>query len=151
MRIVAAVWLMTSRAARLVCGGMQMRLLSLVGLVGMAGQAGVHRIRLHKARRLSRMGIVASDTFALRPGMLHLCAVNLLGLLVMAGDAERLGVRLCQHHLAVFGRLVAGIAGLVRKRRMGKLLHQLGLRRLVRVVTLHAVGSAERLALVRLD
>src|SRR5271165_6647262 len=151
MGIVPAVRLVTSRAARFVRRRMQMGLLPLLGLVGMASQAGVHRIRLHKARRLSRMGVVASDTFALRPGMRDLGAVDLLGLLIMAGDAERLGVRLCQHYFAVFGRLVAGVAGLVRKWRMGELLHQLGLRRLVRVVTLHAVGSAERLALVRLD
>ncbi len=46
---------------------------------------------------------------------------------------------------------MARFAGAHGKRRMSKRLQQLGLRRLVRIMALHAVGSRERLPLMRLD
>ena len=46
---------------------------------------------------------------------------------------------------------MACVARLVGERRMRELLHQLWHRRLVRIVTLQAVGGAEGLPLVRLD
>ena len=46
---------------------------------------------------------------------------------------------------------MAGVATLVGKWRMGKLRHQLGLRRLVRIVALRATRSGEGLSLMRFD
>jgi len=46
---------------------------------------------------------------------------------------------------------VTDFAGFVGERRMGELLHQIHLCRLVRIVTLNAIGGAEGLSLVRLD
>ena len=88
----------------------RMGFLLLFRLLGMARQAGIDGIGLDKARRLPGVRIVAGDAFALRSGMLDLGGVDLLGLLVMAGHAQRLGVRLGQDNLAVFGGLVAGVA-----------------------------------------
>ena len=82
--------------------------------------------------------------------MLHLGRVDQLGLVVVAGNANRLGVLLCQHDFSVFGRSVAGVAALVGKRRVHELCHQLGRGRLVRIVALDAVGRGERLILVSL-
>ena len=130
---------------------MQVRLLHLLRLLAVAGQACIDRIRLQESRRLAGMRIVAGDAFALRARMLHLRLLNLLRLLAVAGNAEGLGVGLRQHDLAVLGRRVAGVAASAGERRMRERLHQLGLRRLVRIVALHAIGGGERLALVRLD
>ena len=146
-------------AVRLVAGGtalsegrlMQMRFLELVSLLAVAGQAGIDRIGLDEARSLAGVRIVAGDAFSLRAGMLHLRLLDLLSLLGVASHAERLGIGLRQHDLAVLRRLVADVAGAAGERRMRELLHQLRLRRLVRIVTLNAIGGGERLPLVRLD
>ena len=149
--IVAAVRLVAGGAALAERRLVQVRLLHLLRLLTVAGQAGVNRIGLQEARRLSGVRIVAGDAFALRARMLHLRLLDLLCLLAVAGNAEGLGVALGQHDLAVLGRRVTGVAAPAGERRMRERLHQLGLRRLVRIVALHAVGGGERLPLVRLD
>ena len=130
---------------------MQVRLLELVSLIAVAGQAGIDRIRLDEARRLAGVRIVAGDAFALRPRMLHFRLLDLLGLFGVTCHAQRLGIRLRQDDFAVLCRLMAGVARATGEGRMGELLHQLRLRRLVRIVTLNAIGCGEWLSLVRLD
>src|SRR5579872_7453122 len=82
--------------------------------------------------------------------MLHLGGLDLLALVVVAGQAESLGVGLGQDHLTVLGGRVAGIAAIALERCVLKLRHQLGRVGLVRIVALHAVGAGERLVVMRL-
>ena len=117
----------------------------------MAGQADVDRIGLNESRGLPGVRIVASGAVALRAWMLNFCFLDLLGLLTVAGHAYGFGIGLRQDDLAVLRCGVAGVALPAGKRRMRVGLHQLRLRRLVRIVALYAVGGGERLSLVRLD
>jgi len=129
---------------------MQVRLLHLVTLFGVAGEACVHRIGLNESRSRTRMWIMAGRAIALRSGMLHFGFFNLLGLLAMAGDANCFWFGLGEDDLAVLCRQVAGIAGSGFEGGMGEFLHQVGLRRLERLVALDTVGSGERLSLMGL-
>src|SRR5664279_1529082 len=149
--IVAAVRFVAGRAALGKRRLMQVRLLHLLRLFTVAGEASRNRVRLQEARRSSGMRIVAGNAFALRARMLHLGLLDLVRLLAVAGNAEGLGVALGQHDFAVLGGRVTGIAAPARERSMRERLHQLGLRRLVRVVALHAIGGGERLPLMRFD
>jgi len=97
------------------------------------------------------MRIMASDAVPLGAGVLHLGRLDLLSLFLVAGHADGLSVCLRQHHLTVLRRRMTGVATAALKRHMGKRLHQLGLRRLVRIVALDTVGRRERLPLVGLD
>lgn len=105
---------------------MQMRLLELLRLIAVARQAGVHRIGLNEARRLAGMRVMADSAIALRARMRHFRFLDLCGLLAMAGHAQRLHIRLRQDHLAIFRRLMAGLARSHCKWRMGERLHQVG-------------------------
>jgi hypothetical protein len=69
---------------------------------------------------------------------------------VMASDAEALGVGLGEHNLAVLCRCMAKFAGLLREGRMHELGHQLGRIRLMRIVALNTIGLGEGLILVRI-
>src|SRR5215467_1212652 len=104
---------------------MQMRLLHLLGLLAVAGEAGVYGIRLNESRRASGMGIVTGGAIALRTWMLEFRFLDLLSLLAMAADADKLHVGLRWDNLAIFGRLMAGVALSSSKRRMRLGLHQL--------------------------
>ena len=117
----------------------------------MASEARVYGIGLNEARRFAGMRIVAYGAVALRAGMLHFCLFDLLGFVAVAAHTERLGIGLREDDLAILRGLVAGVARAHFKRRMSKRLHQMKLPRLMGIVTLHAIGGAERLSLVRLD
>src|SRR5271165_6731831 len=138
------------RAAQAIGRLMQVCLLELVGLIAVAGQASIHRIGLQKARRLACVWIVAGNAISLRSRMRHLGFVYLLRLIAVAGDAQCLRIGLRQDNLAVLRGLMAALAGTHREWRMCESLQQLGRARLVGVMTLHTVGTAERLPLVRL-
>ncbi len=128
----------------------QMRLVTLLGLIAMAIEADFYRRTFGQAGRLAGMWIVAIGAVASGSGVRHLCRFNLLHLLVVAGDAQRLGLGLRQHHLAIFGGGVAGITALIRKRSVQDRLHQLRRIRLMGIVAGNAVGGGKGLALVRL-
>ena len=66
----------------------------------------------------------------------------------MTRHAQRLHIGLCQHDLAVLGRLVARIATVPLKWHVLKLRQQLRRIGLMRIVTLDAIGSATRLVIV---
>src|SRR5450759_253897 len=99
---------------------MKVRFLKLLGLIGMACQASADWIWLQKARRLAGMRIVAGDAFSLRPRMRDFRLLDVLGLIAMARNAKRLRVGIGQNDFAILRGRVAGIATLVRKRRMSK-------------------------------
>lgn len=96
------------------------------------------------------MRIVAVGAIARRSRMRHLRAFNLLGFFVVAGHAERLRVGLRKHHFAVLRGSVAGVARLVRERRMQELPHQLRCVGLVRVVAARAIRGRKGLVVMRL-
>src|SRR5579885_306458 len=150
VRVLAAVRLVAGSAALLEGRLMAVLLLVLLGLVRVTAEAGVDRIGLHESRRLAGVRSVAVGALARRPRMLHLRVGNLLDGVVVAGDAQVLRAARSQDHLAVFRRLVAGLAHLVFERIVRERLQQLGRSRLVRVVALNAVGRRKRLILVRL-
>src|SRR5664279_1806865 len=127
---------------------MEVRLLHLVALFAVTGQAGVHRIGLNETGGLAGMGIVTSRAVALRARMLHLGSFNFFRLLAVTGHANRLRVSLRQDYLAILRRLVTGIAGSGFEGSVGIFLHQMSLRRLVRIVALNAIGCGERLSVV---
>src|SRR5208337_2916521 len=149
--VFAAVGLMAGCASLFESRLMEMRLLELVSLVAVAGQTGADRIRLQEARTFAGMGVVTSHAFSLGPGMRNFGLVDFVRLIAVTGRAERSSIGVGQDNLSVFRRGVAGIAGLLGKRRMGKFLHQLGQRRLVRIVALRASGRGKGLSLVSLD
>ena len=151
MLVIAAVRLVADRAGLPKGRLMRVRFLKLLGLIGMASQASAHWIWLQEAGCLSRMRIVAGDAFSLRPGMRDFRLLDVLGLIAMAGYAQRLRVGIGQNHFAVLRGRVAGIATLVRKWRMGKPRHQFRQRRLVRVMALRAARGGEGLPLMRFN
>src|SRR5579863_732639 len=83
-------------------------------------------------------------------GVRHFGRVDLLGLIVMAGQAKSFGVGLCEDHLSLFGRRMAKFASFICERWMHKLNHQLWGVRLMGVVALQAICCGERLILMRL-
>src|SRR5208283_475083 len=149
--IVAAMGFVARRAALAKRRLMQVCLLHLLRLFTMATDASRNRVRLQEARRPSGVRVVAGNAFPLGARMLHLRFLDLLRLLAVASNAECLAVALREHHLAVLSCCMTGVATLALKRWMGELLHQLCLRRLVRIVALHAIGGGERLPLMCLD
>ena len=64
--IVAAVRFVAGSASQVRCRLMHMLLLEIFCPLGVARQAGGHGARLHEARRLARMGIVADRAILLR-------------------------------------------------------------------------------------
>ena len=149
--MLGSVRIMASRASLLEGRLMKDFLVLLVGLIRVTIQANVDAIRLRKPARLAGVWVVAVSAIALRSEMLELGLLDLVGLLGMAADAEVFHFRLRQHDFSVLGRFVTDFAELFSKRRMRESLHQLGLRRLVRIVTGDAIGFCERLPLVRFD
>jgi hypothetical protein len=145
---LAAVWFVTGATTLHKCGLVVDPLLCQIRDVRMTAQADFNGVRLRKSGILAGKGVVAIGAIADCPGMLHLCCVNLLGRVVVAGDAERLRVRLGQHDFPLFCRGVADFALFVCKGRMREARHQLGHSGLVRVVALNAIGGGERLVLV---
>ena len=151
MIVLAAVRLVTDGASLLKCGLMKMRFLELGSLIAMAGETGADRVRVQEARSLAAMRIVASDAFSQGPGMRHLGLLHLLGLIAVTRGTERPAVSVGQYNFAVFRGLVTDGATPVGKWRMHESLHQLGLRRLMRIVALRTGGRGKRLSLVGLD
>src|SRR5689334_22012323 len=149
MRIVTAMGFVARCAALPESRLMKVRLLELFSLIRVAREACSHWIRLHKPRSASGMRVVARDAIALRARMLHLRLLDFFRLLGVASHAQCFRISLCQNDFAVFWRLVAGVARSARKWRMRECLHQLRLRRLMRIVTLHAVCTAKWLTLMR--
>src|ERR1035437_7927168 len=150
MIVVTAMSLVTGRAALHEGGLMKVRFFHLVLLFAVATQTNVHRIRFRQARVGAGVRAVAVGTIAGCSGMLHLRGLDQLRLVVVAGDAEILYVRLRQDYFPILRRSMADFALLVGKRGMRELCHQLGCRRLVRIVAAQAVRRAEGLVLVRL-
>jgi len=93
---------------------------------------------------------MASDAIALRTRMLYLRGLNLLGFVFVTRQAECAAVGVGQDNFSILCRLVAAVAHLVVERIVQECLHQLRLRRLVRVVALQAVRAGEWLVLMRL-
>ena len=95
------------------------------------------------------MRVVAGDAFASCAGVLHLRRFNRLGFIVVAGKAERSAISVGQNDFSVLRRLMAAVAHFVFEGIVQKRLHQLRLRRLMRIVALQATGAFEGLAYVR--
>jgi len=133
--IVAAVRLVTGRTSQAVGGLVQVCFLHALRLFAVAGQAGADWIGLKVAWALAGVRVMTGDTLALRTRMLHLGLLDLLALVAVAGLAKRAAVGVRQDHLAVFGRYVANVAGILREGRMHVRLEQLGGTRLMRIMT----------------
>src|SRR5437868_4154128 len=102
--VVAAVSFMAGRATLSKHRLMMYLLLLQVSDIAMAAKADLHRISLGQTRLAAGMWTVAVGAIAGRARMLHLGRLDLLCLLVMAGDAQRLHVLLRQHDFAVLRR-----------------------------------------------
>ena len=150
MQVLAAVWFVASGATLLERRLVHMLLLVLLRLVLVAAQASVHRIGLHEARSLARVSIVAIGAFPRRTWVRYLGGFNLLPLVFMASETKSFRAGLHQHHLAILGGLVAGLAHLVLERIVRERLQQLGSFRLMRIVALGAVRAREGLIPVSL-
>jgi len=83
--------------------------------------------------------------------MLELRLLDLVSLIRVAADAEVFHLCLRQNDFSVLGRFMADLAELFAERRMHECLHQLGLHRLVRIVTGNAISFSERLPFMGLD
>ena len=150
-RVVASMSVMACSAPLSEGGFMVDSLFGLFRLFGMAGEADIHRIRFWESGRLAGVWIVAIDAIAHGTGMRHLGALDLLGLFVVAGDAEFLGAGLGQDHFAVLSWLVTEFTLLFAERYVHELLHQLGALGLVRIVAGQAIGLLKGLILMRLN
>ena len=148
MIVVAAVRRVTGGASLHKGGLMVHRLLAQVVEVAVTSQADGDRIGLRQSRLVAGVRAMAIGAIARRAGMWHFGRLDQLGLVVMAGYAQGLGVGLRQHYFSVFCRRVAGVAAIHRERCMHELIHQLGKRRLVRIMTLQTVGRGEGLVLM---
>ena len=126
------------------------RLLLQIINVAVASQANAHGVGLGQSGLPAGVRAVAVGAIAHGAGVRHLGRLNQLGLVVMAGHAQRLDVGLRQHDFSILHGRMAGFAALGLERRMKKLGHQLGRRRLVRIVALQAVGGGEGLVPVGL-
>lgn len=150
MVVVAAVGRVTGGAA-LNKGRLMMRgLFAQFVDVAVASKADADGIGLRQAGLLAGVRAVAVCAIAHCAGMRDLCAVDLLGFVVMAGEADSLGVGLGQHNFSIFCRSMAGFAGFGLEWHMLEFRHQLGRCRLVWIVAFHAVGCGEGLVLMSL-
>ena len=131
-------------------GGLVMhRLCAQVVEIVVASEADGDGVGFGQAGLAAGMGAVAIGAIAHGSGMGYLGAFNLLGFVVVAGNAEGFGVWLGKDDFSVLGWSVAHFAA---SRLIGRVLefdHELGRGRLVGVVALHAVGGGEGLALMR--
>lgn len=149
--IFAAVRLMARGATLLEGGLMEHLFLVLFRLVGVAAEADVHGVRLRKTWGFAGVRIVTVGAIARCTGVLYLGLLDLLRFFGVAVETDLFRSGCGQHHLAIFGRLMTGIALLLSKGHVRELLHQLGTVRLVRIVASEAIGAAERLSLMGLD
>ena len=94
VQVFASVRFMADRAPLLENRLMQVSFFALVRDVGVATEADIHGVRLGQSRLRAGVRIVTVGAVAGCSRVGDLGAVNLLGLLVVAGDAQRLGVRL---------------------------------------------------------
>lgn len=120
-----------------------------VGNIAVAAETDIHAVGFRQSRLTAGVGIVAVSAIAGSAGMLYLGGLDLLAFVVVAGEAQRLCVGLCEYNLTVFGRRVACVAAIPLERSVLELGHQLGRVGLVRIMALHAVGLRERLVIVR--
>ncbi len=151
VRTIAAVPVVTSETSIAECGCVQgRRMLVHLGLLAVAILTDRYRVRSQQPGVLARMRAVAGSAFALCAGMLHLRRLNLLGLLLVAGNAQPTNVSLGEDNLAVFGVRMAGFTGARLERRVLEALRQLRLGGLVRIVAGQAVGGGKWLIVVRL-
>src|ERR1022692_323285 len=88
MIVVAAVRLVTGRAALDKGRLMEHALLGLLGLVSVAAQADIDRVRFGKPRLPAGVGAVAVRAVARRAGMRNFGSVDELGFIVVAGHAK---------------------------------------------------------------
>ena len=86
------------------------RLLAQIVDVAVTSQADTDRIGLRQAGLFAGMRAVAIGAIAGRAGMRHLGRVDRLGLVVVAGHANCLGIGLGEHYFSFLGRRVAGFA-----------------------------------------
>lgn len=148
---LAAMWVVAGRASLLEHGLMQDALILQFGLVGVAIQADIDGVLLGISAVLAGVRVMTIGAIALRTLMLELCGFNSGHLIGMTTRTQRLDALLRESHPSIAGRRVTDIAELLAKGGMQVSLHELGPIGLVRIVTAHAIGLRERLALVRLD
>src|SRR5208282_2292124 len=127
---------------------MGMTFLNLRFLIGVAAEARGHRVGAQKALRFPGVRAMAIRAIALRTVVLNLGVGDFLHYIVVARGTHFL-LAAGEDDLAVLGRSVAGVAGLVRKRTVQEGLHQLGRFRFVGIVAGQAVGFFNRLVLMR--
>lgn len=94
------------------------------------------------------MRVVAGNAIALGARMLDFCFFDLFRLIRVARHAERLRVRVGQDNFSILRWRMADFARLICERRMRELLQQLGLRGLMRIMALDAIGTRKRLITV---
>src|ERR1700675_4747394 len=125
MIVRATVRFVASRASLLERRLMQHVLPGLLGLIGVAAQANVYGIGLGQTWLAAGMRVMTIGAIACGTRMRYFGLIDFFRLLAVAGHTQRFRIGLGQHHLAVLGRRVAQVAGLVRERRMKELPHQL--------------------------
>ena len=148
--VVAAVRLVTSGATLREGWLMVIGLLRQVGNIAVAAEADIDRVCFWQARLIAGVRAVAVSAIARRSRMLYLRGFDQLGFIVVTGYAQSLGIRLRQDNFSVLRGRVANLALFVGKWRMGESCHQLGSRRLVRIVAAYAIRGFKRLVLVSL-
>ena len=148
MIVISAVRRVASRAS-LDKGGLVMhRLLLQIVDVAVTSQANRDCVGLGQARLFARVRTVAVSAIAHRTRVRHFSGFDELGFVVVASNAQCLGVGLGEHNLTVFCRRMTGIAAIPLERDMLELCHQLGRIRLMRIVALEAVGGGEGLVVM---
>lgn len=151
VEIISAVRFMTGETSLHERWLVKMRFLLLLCLLAVASQADIYCIWLLKSGRVAGVGIMAISAIACGAWMLYLGLLYLFRLIRVTGDADFLWSGRDQHHFAVFGWGVTGVALATSKRHMSELGHQVLLCRLVRIMASQAIRRSERLPLMGLD
>lgn len=126
VQVVVTVRVVTDRARLVEYRLVQVRFLPHVGDFAMATKAHIDRVRLRQSRLRTGVRIVAIGAVTQRAGMLNFRRLNVLRLVVVAGDAKRLCIFLYEDYFPVLRRRVAGFAIVPLEWRMLELRHQLG-------------------------
>jgi len=150
MLVIPAVRLVTGCATLRKRGLMQVCLLELICLLAVTAEASINRIGLWETWRLAGMRVVTVRAVSRRTWMLDWRLLDLLRLLLVAGNTDRLWAGLSKNHLSVLGWLMAAIARFRLERTVLEGLHQFRRLRLVGIVASQAVGFFKGLVLMRL-
>jgi hypothetical protein len=94
-RVVSAMRFVTGRATLFERGLVKMRLFVLFSLIAVATEADIHCVGLREAWRFSGVRVVTVGAITLRARMLNFRGLDVLRLLVVAGNAKSLRILFC--------------------------------------------------------